>query len=315
MRNMNTTTVETKTAPVSVEAAPPAPSAAETAETRQGVPTDPNPYNRVELDAFWPLYARSGQPAIERACRGFSRAMTDNAMSVEDMAAWVDDRVMKMVRQGKWPVFHDHPTPAQAAERIVEKARLLARWAYIALSRQTFRRKAREAKHMKEMGRTELLASVSRTDAGMEQLEEVNNSLDKLRASISAKTRLQVAASWPEADERRRVALELGVTDEDADAMLDRVDDGAMKANTLDQMRSRSRREIRGILGSSGGSALTIVVMLIGVLAVVFGSVAPAVAGEQTGGRPGGKPSMNAAGKIVSVESAFRGEQTGGRPG
>jgi hypothetical protein len=238
--------------------------------------------------------------------------MTDNAMSVEDMAAWVDDRVMKMVRQGKWPVFHDHPTPAEASQRIVEKARLLARWAYIGLSRQTFRRKAREAKHMKDMSRTELLASVSRTDANLEQLEVVNNSLDKLRASISAKTRLQVAASWPEADERRRVAVELGVTDEDADAMLDRVDAGELKANTLDQMRSRSRREIRGIMG---GSALTIGLMIVGVLFTVFGNVAPAMAGEQTGGRPGGKPSMNTAAKVVSMNATYRGEQTGGRPG
>jgi len=307
--DMKNTNVEPKTAPVSIEA-----SSDVAGEARKGVPTDPNPYNAKELEAFWPLYARRGQPAIERACRGYSRAMTDNAMSVEDMAAWVDDRVMKMVHEGKWPVFHDHPTPEAAAERIVEKARLLARWAYIALSRQTFRRKAREAKHMKEMGRTELLASVSRTDAGMEQLEEVNNSLDRLRASISAKTRLQVAASWTEADERRRVALELGVTDEDADAMLDRVDDGAIKANTLDQMRSRSRREIRGILGASGNRALTIGLLIVGVLMSVFGSVAPAMAGEQTGGRPGGKPSMRSDAIVVHVDSASRGEQTGGRP-
>lgn len=303
---MNTTNVEPKPA-LPVQAAE-----ADTSEPRQGVPTDPNPYNQHELAAFWPLYAKSGQPAIERACRGFSRAMTDNAMSVEDMSAWVDDRVMKMVREGKWPVFHDHPTPAIAAERIVEKSRLLARWAYIALSRQTFRRKAREARHMKEMSRTELLATVSRTDAGLEQLEQVNNSLDKLRASISAKTRLQVAASWPEADERRRVALELGVTDDDAEAMLERVDSGAMKANTLDQMRSRSRREIRGIMGSS---PLTIALMVLGVLATVFGSAVPASAGEQTGGRPGGKPSITAPSRLVSPGSAQRGEQTGGRPG
>lgn len=305
MHNAITTNVEPKPALTAQ------PAVAESTEPSKGVPTDPNPYNAQELSAFWPLYACTGQPAIERACRGFSRAMTDNAMSVEDMSAWVDDRVMKMVREGKWPVFHDHPAPAAAAERIVEKARLLARWAYIALSRQTFRRKAREAKHLKEMGRTELLASVSRTDASLEQLETVNNSLDKLRASISAKTRLQVAASWPEADERRRVALELGVTDEDAEAMLDRIDSGEMKANTIDQMRSRSRREIRGIMGHT---ALSFGLLIVGVIATVLGSATPAIAGEQTGGRPGGKPSMS-EGAITSVDSAYRGEQTGGRPG
>ncbi|MBC7771011.1 MAG: hypothetical protein H7210_00815, partial [Pyrinomonadaceae bacterium] len=41
----------------------------------------------------------------------------------------------------------------------------------------------------------------------------------------------------------------------------------------------------------------------------------PKTPGEKTGGRPGGKPSMNSAAKVVSVNATFRGEQTGGRPG
>ncbi|MGE3108695.1 MAG: hypothetical protein AB7G11_06080 [Phycisphaerales bacterium] len=274
------------------------------------VPVDPNPYNEREASEFWPLYARVAMPAIERACRAAARSLTDHAMSAEDMQAWVDDRMMRMLREGKWPVFHDHPSPADAAHRTAEKAKLLARWAYIALSRKTFREKARQAAHLRDMSRTERLASVSRTDASLEQLEEVNDSLDRLRKSISAKTRLQVAASWPEADERRRIMMELGVSGDDAEAMMQRVEDGQVKANTLDQMRSRSRREIRGILGGSMGLALVVITALMMVLA---GST-PAMAGEQTGGRPGGKPQRDSAASCVA-DHGFRGEQTGGRPG
>lgn len=281
-------------------------------EQAQDVPTAATPYNEAEAAAFWPLYAQVAMPAIERACRGAARSLTDNAMSAEDMQAWVDDRMMRMLREGKWPVFHDHPTPADAAQRVADKARLLARWAYIALSRKTFRTKARQAAHLRDMSRTERLASVSRTDAPMEQLEEVNSSLDRLRKSISAKTRLQVAASWPEADERRRVMMELGVSGEDAEAMMQRVEDGEVKANTLDQMRSRSRREIRGIMGNlSGGMGL--LMLIVTTMVVLFSSVAPAMAGEQTGGRPGGKPSRDAA--MSAADQSSRGEQTGGRPG
>ncbi len=270
---------------------------------------DAHPYTETEAAAFWPLYAKVSMPAIERACRGAARSLTDNAMSAEDMQAWVDDRMMRMMREGKWPVFHDHPSPADAAQRTAEKAKLLARWAYIALSRKTFREKARQTAHLKDMSRTERLASVSRTDASIEQMEEVNDSLDRLRKSISVKTRLAVAASWPEADERRRVMMELGVSGEDAEAMMQRVEDGEVKANTLDQMRSRSRREIRGILGNGLG----MVVLIVGVLVALMSSASPVMAGEQTGGRPGKKPSLDAG--AAMVDQAMRGEQTGGRPG
>ena len=52
--------------------------------------------NAEQQNEFWNHYAKVAQPAIERACRSFSRSLTDNAMSVEDMVAWVDDRVWKM---------------------------------------------------------------------------------------------------------------------------------------------------------------------------------------------------------------------------
>jgi len=284
--------------------------AADAASPAARVPADPTPYNDVEAAAFWPLYARVSQPAIERACRGFSRSLTDNAMSDQDMTAWVDDRVWKMQREGKWPVFHDHPTPETAAARLADKARLLARWAYVALSRKTFRRKAREASHLREMSRAEKLACVSRTDADLERLENVNASLDSLRSAISEKTRMQVAASWQDADERRRVAMELGLDGDAVDEMMDRVESGEIRANTLDQMRSRSRREIRGVLG---GGFLAGLLMLLSVMAVTFAAPSVAQAGEQTGGRPGGK--RTDAGLVIGADHALRGEQTGGRPG
>lgn len=265
------------------------------------------PMTPEQQDEFWRCYAKVAMPAIERACRSFARSLTDNAMSAEDMQAWVDDRVWKMARRASWPVFHDNPTPTAAADRIVEKAKLLARWAYIALSRQTWRRKAREAKLINGMSRSERLASVSSAPVDFEKFEQIAEDLDRVRKSVSSKVRAQVAASWQETEERRRIALALEAIAPADDALLDKAEKGEIKPNTLDQMRCRTRKEIRSILRPGA----TLLAMIVSATLAVLATPAPVEAGEQTGGRPG--RTVEAGGH--TDPSVSRGEQTGGRPG
>lgn len=268
-------------------------------------------YTQAQQNEFWTLYARIAQPAIERACRAGARALTDHAMSAEDMVAWVDDRVWRMLREagvggeGGWPVFHDGPTPADAAQRLAEKSKLLARWAYLALSRKTWRRKAREAKYLKGMSRVERLAAVEPAEVDFEHFEQVQADLERIRDSVSDKARANMAASWQDPEDRRRIAAALGATDAAADALIARAEAGEIKANTLDQMRSRSRREVRSALGRTIGRVL---VLAVGIGAMLL-ATAPTVAGEQTGGRPGVRPEAS------RDAGAYAGEQTGGRPG
>jgi hypothetical protein len=268
-------------------------------------------YTQAQQNEFWTLYARISQPVIERACRAAARALTDHAMSAEDMMAWVDDRVWRMLREadaveGGWPIFHDQPAPAAAAQRVAEKSKLLARWAYLALSRTTWRRKAREAKYLKGMSRVERLAAVEPAEVDFEHFEQVQLDLERIRENVSAKTRANIAASWQDPEDRRRIASALGATDAAAEALIAKADAGQIKANTLDQMRSRGRREVRAALGRNISRVLA---LAIGIGAMLLAS-APAFAGEQTGGRPGGRP--DAAQRDAGQ---FAGEQTGGRPG
>ena len=63
---------------------------------------------------FWQGYADAVQPAIERECRRLSRIRSDNGLPPEDMMAWVDDRVWRMLRDGVLP-----PTDAVRAEEMI----------------------------------------------------------------------------------------------------------------------------------------------------------------------------------------------------
>jgi hypothetical protein len=66
------------------------------ADVRSMAQATGTPMNAAQQDEFWKHYAAIAQTAIERACRSFARSLTDNAMSAEDMQAWVDDRVWKI---------------------------------------------------------------------------------------------------------------------------------------------------------------------------------------------------------------------------
>lgn len=281
-------------------------SAATDLDVRAMAQATGTPMSEAQQNEFWNHYAHLAQPAIERACRSFARSLTDNAMSAEDMQAWVDDRVWKMVRRAAWPVFHDNPAPLEAAERVVEKSKLLARWAYVALCRQTWRRKAREAKLINGMSRSERLAAASSAPADFEAFEEIAMDLERVRTTVNAKVRAQVAASWQDPEDRRRVALALDATSPADEALIARAESGEIKPNTLDQMRCRTRKDIRSILRPPGAG---MVILALSVLLGVLGIVRPAHAGEQTGGRPG-RPAVS----VEQPAELARGEQTGGRP-
>lgn len=293
---------------------------------------------RMQQEHFWRLYEKQVRTPVERACRRLSRTRTDNAMDPDDMIAWVDQRVWKMLETAAWPTFHDSPTPEVAIERLVSNAGTLARWAHLALVRKTFRREAREAAYEKTMAvealakstmtRTEVLASTSGAGAAFEKNEAINADLAKVRAAVAERIRQKMAASWTEPGERQRVAMALGVTDESTDELIESATTGDMKVNTVQQMRSRATREIRSIMQGSAGR-LGKAVGAIAIAAFLALSVNPtsAYAGEQTGGRGGSRggrgvqmsqiedsghkdPSVG-----LSPSSIAREEQTGGRGG
>jgi hypothetical protein len=276
------------------------------------------PMSEREQEIFWTLYAKRVQPAVERACRAYSRSLTDNQMSVEDMAAWVDDRVWRMCREGGYPLVHELPTPEAKIERLAKQSRLLARWAYTALSRKHWRRKAAQTKLLQGMSRTERLSAVSDSPIDFESRDEVQATLDALRNKVNVRVRQTLAATWPEAGDAHRAAVALGAADEASDEAINKAQSGEVARNTIDQMRSRARREAKSILGATKRSGL--VLFLIAMLGVLATMSTPTYAGEQTGGRGGGGRTGSGGGGGAPRIPAFLpdpemedGEQTGGR--
>lgn len=280
-------------------------------------------------EEFWKLYAERIQPAIERASRSASRKLTGNGMNPDDMAAWIDDRVWALQRSGRWPFFHDSPAPRGAIDRIEGSIATLVRWAYLALSRKHWRRRSAETRYLSGLSRSERLAMVCSSSAPLEQQEELRDLVTQIREKVSARARARLAASWPEEAERHRVALALDVAEQEDEALIERVASGQVTQNTVDQMRSRSRKEIRVTLESAMRKAMLIVVAAV---AAILLTASPAPAGEQTGGGRGGAgldvpQAAQTAGvvspfKAVHATSAPRvalvalgGEQTGGGRG
>lgn len=311
-------------------------------------------------DEFWAIYAADVQPAIERACRAVSRARTDNGMPVEDMQAWIDEKVWSMLLCDQSPYFDGFSTgdrsPQEAATRLERGAGLLARWAYLALSRSYWRRKNRERRYAESLGapsstpafappvnlqaegssaksknirtspapagRAAALAMVNREEAPMEASERIAADLAKLRDRLDNKTKARLAATWPEKGESKRIAMALGATDEETERLIDDVAEGRVRANTVDQWRSRSRS--RAIDAARGGAVHRPVLLFIALVAALLMSASVARA-EQTGGR-GGRAEVNKPQVQQTSPSHFiaasnnnnnelRSEQTGGRGG
>lgn len=273
-----------------------------------------------EHDRFWLGYNRGARPAIERACRSASHFMTDGGMDEFDMMAWVDDKVWRMLRESAWPAFHDDPGPDLAIRRIESSAALLARWSYLALCRRYWRHASRCRCEADQpiSDRVERLACAESQGERVEVAEQVAHDLDRIRRLVSERLRSRLAASWPQSADRHRIALLLGVSDPDADALIERSVRGEIRPNTIQQMRSRARRHVQEIL--------TGVACAVCVAALFLAVPAAEAKGEQTGGRRGRTLTVHAESAPQSVffedqaprarPSRMRGgEQTGGRGG
>lgn len=267
-----------------------------------------NAHDRTD---FWDRYDREVRPLVEAACRRASRALSDGTMEPGDMASWVHTRVWRMLEKSAFPAFHDDPSVDLAVDRLTTHAPTLARWAYMALSRKHWRRLGRETPS--EMDRVERLGATARSTAPLERREQIDDALARVRAALPDAVRQKLAASLPDKSERQRAALALGVTRPEDDRLIERVNAGAVRENTVQQMRSRARRHAAEALGSS------IRLPLLALLAGVVAAGAPrAYAGEQSGGR-GGTPVAAVAtphqGACFTQSLLSMGEQTGGRGG
>lgn len=266
--------------------------------------------SKEQQNEFWTLYESRARKPIEQACTRTSRSLSDNTMDVLDMIAWVDDRVWRMLRLEQAPLFHDQPTPEVAVERIIASSRTLSRWAYLALSRRHWKRLERSQEFVAAASREERLAYVRAEEVPAENKEEIEAKLAKVRAAVSQNVRRRAAASWQELAERHRIAIALGATEKDDQELIDQTTGGEMKVNTVEQMRSRSIRRMREILLPAADAAKTIALVIVASVLILMS--AEARAGEQSGGRGGGK-GFEAA-QQVDVH-AKAGEQSGGRGG
>jgi len=261
----------------------------------------------TDHDRFWQLYDQHARLPIERACRSASRIKTDSTMDIDDMIAWVDTRVWTMLEKDAYPTFHDDPTAEQAIERLIKHAPTLARWAYLALCRSHFRRLEQRAGFMSGMSRAERLSMASAVDCKIEKREELDNAISALRQSLNSNEKQKLAASVSEKEDRSRVALVLGATRREDDAMIRKVNAETINTNTVQQMRSRARRRAQEVLDAARRTPLWLIV---GAMILTVGlSANVADAGEQTGGRKG---TMTAP-QLEASTMVFRGEQSGGR--
>lgn len=261
-------------------------------------------------DRFWMLYEQQARQPIERACRSASRRRTDSTMDIDDMIAWVDTRVWRMLERDAYPTFHDDPTPEQAIDRLVNHSATLARWSYLALCRKHFRKEQQKAQYLGGMSRAERLSMVSAVDTKIENREELDAALGSLRKALSDKDKQKMAASYIEIGDRHRVALVLGATRREDDRAITQTIAGVVKENTVQQMRSRARRRAQEILGASAKIPLVGMIVILG---LTFATTAtPADAGEQTGGRKGSRV-VEIQDVLAHHEPEIPGEQTGGR--
>lgn len=267
--------------------------------------------NAPDRADFWGRYDREVRPRVEAACRRASRALSDGTMEPGDMASWVHTRVWRMLEKNSFPAFHDDPSVDLAIDRLTTHAPTLARWAYMALSRKHWRRLGRETPS--ETDRVERLGATARAAAPLERREQIDEALARVRAALPDTVRQKLAASLTDKSERHRAALALGATRPEDDRLIERVNAGAVRENTVQQMRSRARRHAADALGAS--IRLPLLALLVGVVAV---SAPRAHAGEQTGGR-GGSPGIAAPtphlGASFTHPVLSMGEQTGGRGG
>lgn len=263
---------------------------------------------------FWARYDREVRPAVERACRSASRIHTDNTMDPSDMAAWAHTRVWKMLENSTFPTFHDDPSVDEAIERLMTHAGILARWSYLALSRRHWKRLERESST--DLSRVEHLSVAKRADAPLERQEEIQDAISKVRSTLSDSVRQRLAASLQDKSSRRRAALALNVTRREDDRLMNQIDAGVLKENTVQQMRSRARKHATEALGS----VIRLPVLILVAMLAIGSATQIGEAGEQSGGRKGTGMSSQVQTDVAQHVApstlrnfVARGEQSGGR--
>lgn len=258
--------------------------------------------NRTDHDSFWDRYDREVRPGIERACRHASRTLSGSTMDPDDMIEWVHTKVWRMLERDASPTFHDDPSVDDAIDRLSTHTPTLARWAYLALCRKHYRRLENRAQYQESMTRAQRLAMSRSAPEKLTKREDLDAAIEALRDKLTDDDKQKLAASWIDPEDRKRVAAVLGATRREDDRMITKANGGGMKANTIEQMRSRAKKKAAAVLRKSGTLPLIGFLVLTAALAAVPSA---AFAGEQTGGRRG----------IMTPDVATDDEQSGGRAG
>jgi len=273
---------------------------------------------RSDHNQFWQQYESKVRPAIERACLHASRTKTDSTMDIDDMIAWIDTKVWRMLETDGYPTFHDNPSTDQAIDRLTTHASTLARWSYLALCRKHFRRLSRTSQYINGLSQAQRLAMTSAVDTKIEDRTELDNAIQSLRDSLSASEKQKLAASYIEKTERQRIALVLGATRREDDRLITKTTGNGMNENTIQQMRSRARKRAAQILNNATKLPFYLLVTIT-VLSVSLNT--PSVmAGEQSGGRKGNRTAQvmydqihNSSQILIAQQPIVPGEQSGGR--
>jgi hypothetical protein len=245
----------------------------------------------LNQDAFWALYESDLHREVERACSSHARRL-GHAVDPDDMVSWIDCRVWKLLETAPNPVILEGSTAADAITRVRGALPMLVRWAYLANVRKATRTRTREQGVDQDV--IESLGSAKASPAAFEKADTVKAGLDALRSRVSADVRSKLAASWPEANERERIADALDVNDDDDKAAREKVEQGDVKENTVHQMRSRSLKRTRAAFEGSRDAAWKFLPMLLIAAIATVVVVSPAMATDDDGEQTGGRSSMPA---------------------
>ena len=146
----------------------------------------------------------------------------------------------------------------------------------------------------------------SAVDSKIERREELDEAIGALRKALNPNEKQRLAASVQEKEDRNRVALVLGATRREDDAMIRKVNAENINTNTVQQMRSRARKRAQEILDAARRAPLW---LMVGAMIITTAlSTGIAEAGEQSGGRKGMSPAH-----ATHHEHVSEGEQSGGR--
>lgn len=241
-----------------------------------------------DQDVFWCMYEAELRREIERACASHARRI-GHAVDPDDMMSWIDCRVWKLLETSPNPIIIADVSEADAIERVRGALPMLVRWAYLAKVRRATRVRNREQGADQDV--IEALGKANAQPAAFERSDTVKAGLDALRSRVSAEVRSKLAASWPEAGERERIADALDVNSDDDRNTRSKVEQGDVKENTVHQMRSRSLKRTRAVFEGSRDAGWKFLPMLLIAAIIAMASASNAKAsddnddGEQTGGR------------------------------